>query len=291
MKDRIIRGTAAKGQVRFLGVDCLEVVQEAQTRHHLSITASVALGRAIAGALMMGATQKSKQEILTLKFNTNGAVKTMIVTSKSDGSVKAYIDNPEAELPLAQGRIDVGGLLGSGTLTVIRDLQAKAPYIGTIELQNSEIATDLSYYYSQSEQIPTAVGLGVLVEQEGTIRQAGGFIIQLMPEADGGVIDLLEKNLSHLPNLTDLLDMGYNIEKIIQEMILADLQPQLMSSTSAQYKCDCSREKFFEGIKLLDKHELEEELTRGEGINVQCHFCNTVYNFSAEDIKKALEDK
>lgn len=293
MSDRIIRGIAGNNQVRFLGVDCLDTVKEAQSVHNLSISTSVLVGRLLAAGLMMGIEHKSEKETVTVKINGNGIVKTVIVTSNNQGQVKAYINNGQAELPLSEsGRIDVGGLLEKGNLTVIRDLGERQPYSGTIELKNGEVATDLSYYYSQSEQVPTAVGLGVLVEAQGEIRQAGGFIVQLMPETDEDVIEKLEKNLADLPNLTDLLDMGYQIEKILEEMVLADLAPRVMKTIPASYHCDCSQAKFEQGLRLLDKQELEEYLRKGEEVKVKCHFCNTEYHYGKASIEKILnEDK
>ncbi len=286
MADRIIRGMAGNGQIRFFGVDCLETVQEAQRIHHLSITTSVLMGRLLAAGLMMGLDQKSERELLTLKINGKEAVKTVLVTSDNQGNVKGYIDNPQVELPLREnGGIDVSGALGDGTLTVIKDVGAKRPYMGTIKLQNGEIGTDLSYYFSQSEQIPTAIGLGVLIEPEGRIRQAGGFMVQLLPEAEVSVIDMLEANFNNLPNLSDLLDMGYTIEKIIENMILKGLEPEIKSSQAAQYHCDCSREKFEMGIRLLDKEELEESISKSEDIVIQCHFCNKEYRYDKEVIE------
>ncbi|MDP8210519.1 MAG: Hsp33 family molecular chaperone HslO [Candidatus Stygibacter australis] len=292
MADRIIRGTAGNGQIRFFGVNCLETAIKAQEIHELSITTSVLTGRLLAAALMMGLDQKSADEKLTIKLAGSGEVKTVIVTSDNQGRVKCYLSNPKVELPLSEnGTINVSGALGEGTLTVIKDMGSGHPYQGTIELQNGEIATDLSYYFSQSEQIPTAMGLGVLIEPEGEIRQAGGFLVQLMPDAENSVIDILERNLRELPNLTDLLDMGYKIEEILEKLILMGLDIKILLTQPAKYYCDCSREKFLHGVKLLDKVELEESIAKSEDVVVQCHFCNKEYHYESEELKQILVAK
>jgi molecular chaperone Hsp33 len=291
MADRIIRGLAGDNQVRFLGVDCLQTAREAQGIHQLSITTTALMSRLLAAGLMMGIERKSKREIVTLKINSLGAVRSVIVTSNNQGEIKCYVDNPQAELPLKEGKIDVGGLLGEGSLTVIRDLQEKQPYSGTVELVDGEIAVDLSYYYTQSEQIPAGIGLGALIEPGGEIRQAGGFIVQLMPDAEDRVIGKLEQNLEELPNLTDLLDMGYTIESILQEMILKGLKPQILQTVPGRYYCDCSREKFIGGLQLLETEELEEYLEKNEEVVVVCHFCNTEYRYGSSEIEKVLNDE
>ena len=289
MADRIIRGTAGNGQIRFFGVNCLDTVIKAQEIHGLSITTSVLIGRLLGAGLMMGLDQKSADEKLTIKLSGSGEVKTVIVTSDNQGRIKCYISNPKVELALRDdGSINVGGALGEGTLTVTKDMGSGHPYQGTIELQNGEIATDLSYYFSQSEQIPTAMGLGVLIEPGGEIRQAGGFLVQLMPDADDTVIDILERNLRELPNLTDLLDMGYQIEEILEKLILMGLDIKILLTQAAEYYCDCSRKKFLHGVKLLDKVELEDSIAKSEDVVVQCHFCNKEYHYGNDDLKEIL---
>jgi len=292
MADKIIRGIAGNGQIRFFGVDCLESAIEVQRVHTLSITTSVLMGRLLGAALMMGLQQKSADEKLTLKISGSGEVKSVIVTSDNQGNVKGYIDNAGAELKLREnGSIDVGGAIGEGTLTVIRDMGSGTPYQGMIELQNGEIGTDLSYYYSQSEQVPTAVGLGVLIEPEGVIRQAGGFIVQLMPEAEDAVLDKLENNLRELPNFTDLLDMGYQVEEILAKQVLKGLDSEIKLTQSARYYCDCSSEKFLMGVNLLDKAELEESIKKSEDIVVECHFCGKEYHYGKAELQKLIDNK
>ncbi|MDP8220485.1 MAG: Hsp33 family molecular chaperone HslO [Candidatus Stygibacter frigidus] len=289
MADRIIRGTAGNGQIRFFGVNCLDTVIKAQKIHELSITTSVLIGRLLGAGLMMGLDQKSGEEKLTLKLSGKGEVKTVIVTSDNLGRIKCYINNPKVELALRDdGSINVGGAIGEGTLTVTKDIGSGHPYQGTIELQNGEIATDLSYYFSQSEQIPTAMGLGVLIEPDGEIRQAGGFLVQLMPDADDTIIDILENNLKELPNLTDLLDMGYQIEEILEKLIMKGMDIKILLTQRAEYYCDCSREKFLQGVKLLDKAELEESIAKYEDVVVQCHFCNSEYHYAREELQEIL---
>jgi molecular chaperone Hsp33 len=249
------------------------------------------MGRLLAAGLMMGINQKYDQEMITIKINSYGKVKSVLVTANNQGRIKGYIDNPSAEMPLTKaGSIDVGGILGGGSLTVIRDLHTKSPYSGSIELQNGEIGTDITWYFSQSEQTPTSVGLGVLIEPGGKIRQAGGFIVQLMPEADEEVIDILETNLHNLPNFTDLLDMGYSLEKILQKVILTNLAPKINDVLPALYFCHCSKAKFEYSLRLLEKSDLQNILEKGEDIVVKCHFCNKEYHYDKADMKRMIAE-
>ncbi|MCF7920969.1 MAG: Hsp33 family molecular chaperone HslO [Candidatus Cloacimonetes bacterium] len=292
MHDHIIRGMAGETQIRFFAVNCTEATRKIQEIHELSITTSVLMGRLMAAALMMGYDLKSPDELITLKINSDGAVSQIILTASNQGYVKGYINNPKVEVPLNEkGQINVAGAIGTGVLTIIKDIFGGMPYSGQVEIKNGEIASDLAYYFVQSEQTPTAIGLGVLIEPDGYIRQAGGFMIQLLPEAGGEVVDILERNLEKLPNLTDLLDMGFSIEKIVKEMILMDLHSEVKASQDAEYHCDCSAEKFEQGLSLLDKAELQENLDKDEDVVVICHFCNTKYHYGKEIIAKHLAEK
>lgn len=290
MKDRIIRGIAGNKQVRYFAVNCTETLKEAQRIHNLSITASVLTGRLLAAGLMMGYDMKDADNSLTIKLNTEGDVKHVILTSDNQGHIKCYLDNPQAERELNKaGRIDVSGLIGGGVLTIIREIKGRNPYMGSVELRTGEIASDLAYYYVQSEQKPTAIGLGVLIDKDGGIQQAGGFMVQLLPDAQEEAIEQLEKNLSALPNFSDLMDMGYKIEDILQNMILKDMDSIILATQDAEYRCDCSEEKFEAGISLLNNEELQEYLDKKEPVIVQCHFCNKTYKFGEEVIRKYLK--
>ena len=292
MKDRVIRGITQNKAVRFFAVDSTETVQNAVDLHNLSITNAVLLGRLLSAALMLGIGLKSEKDVLTIKIDGDGPVGKALATSNLKGEVKGYVNNPQLELALnfTTKTIDVARAIGSGTLTIIKDLGLKNPYIGQVELQTGTIAKDLTYYFAVSEQIPSSVGLGVLVEPDGSVRQAGGFIVQLMPDAPEAVISQLEDNLAIFPNLTDMMDMGLSIETIITDYILKGFQPEFLKEVEAKYKCDCSYQKFETGLKLLSKQELQEAVDKNETLTVHCHLCNTDYKFGKEKIEKILQE-
>jgi molecular chaperone Hsp33 len=293
VKDKIIRGITEDKYVRFFAVDSTETTREAQKIHNLSITNSVIMGRAISAALILGLDLKSASNVMTLKIDADGNCGHVIVTSNNLGEVKAYMRNAEYETPLNKEtkRLDIKAALGNGTLTLIKDLGMKQPYVGQVELLYGEIAQDLAYYFVKSEQIPTSVGLGVLVEKDGSIRKSGGFMIQLMPNTPNEIIDKIEDNLAKFPNLTDVMDMGFDIEEIISKFILKDMNPKVTLTSEAKYKCNCSREKFKAALSLLDKEELIDAMNKDEDIVTECHFCNKTYAFNSIDIKEFLESK
>ncbi len=291
MKDKIIRGITSDKQIRFFAVDSTEAVKHAVNIHNLSITNSVLLGRLVSAALMMAMDIESDNGVITLKVEADGPVGNAIVTANKKGEVKGYVNNPQVALPLQKdtGMIDVPGAIGKGHITIIKDLGMKNPYIGQVELKFGTIAKDFTYYFMKSENVPSSVGLGVLIEPDGTVRKAGGFIVQLMPDTPEKVISKLENNLAKFPNLTDVMDMGYSIEEIIEKYILKDLEPQIKRKTIATYKCDCSYEKFENDIKLLKKEKIKETIKKNEELVVHCHFCNKEYKYSSDKIKKILE--
>ncbi|MBL7149446.1 MAG: Hsp33 family molecular chaperone HslO [Candidatus Cloacimonetes bacterium] len=291
MKDKIIRGITGDKQIRFFAVDSTETVKHAVNLHNLSITNSVLLGRLISAALMMAMDLASDNSEITLKVEADGPVGGAIVTANKKGEVKGYINNPQVELPLQKdtGMIDIPGAIGKGHITIIKDLGMKNQYIGKVELKFGTIAKDFTYYFMKSEKIPSSVGLGVLIEPDGTVRQAGGFIVQLMPDTPEKVISKLENNLANFPNLTDVMDMGYSIEEIIEKYILKDLEPQIKRKIPSEYKCNCSYEKFENDIRLLENKELEEAIKKNEVLTVHCHFCNKDYEFGKVRIEKILE--
>lgn len=291
MKDKIIRGITGDKQIRFFAIDSTEAVKHAVNIHNLSITNSVLLGRLMSAALMMTMDLKSENSVITLKVEADGPAGGVIVTANKRGEVKGYINNPQVELPLQKdtGMIDVPGAIGKGQITIIKDLGMKKPYIGQVELKFGTIAKDFTYYFMKSEKIPSSVGLGVLIEPDGTVRQAGGFIVHLLPDTPENVISKLENNLANFPNLTDVMDMGYSIEEIIEKYILKDLQPQIKRKIPVKYKCNCSYKKFENDISLLEKKELEKALFKNEMLTVHCHFCNKDYKFGKDKIEKILE--
>lgn len=292
MKDKIIRGITKNKHIRFFAVNSTETVREAVKLHNLSITNSVLLGRLLSAALMLGMDLKSEQDSLTIKIDGDGPVGKALVTTNRQGEVKGYVNNPQLELALdAETKsIDVARAVGKGTLTIIKDLGMKNPYTGQVELKYGTIAKDLTYYFAASEQIPSSVGLGVLIEPDGSVRQAGGFIVQLMPETSDEVISQLEENLVKFPNLTDMMDLGFSIEKIIKEFILKGFQPEFLEEIEAKYKCNCSYHKFKKGLKLLSKEELQEAIDTNETLTVHCHFCNKDYKYGKVRIEKILSE-
>lgn len=291
MKDKIIRGITGDMQIRFLAVDSTEAVKHAVNLHNLSITNSVLLGRLMNAALMMAMDLESDNSEITLKVEADGPVGGAIVTANKKGEVKGYVNNPHVELPLQKdtGMIDVPGAIGKGHITIIKDLGMKNPYVEQVELKFGTIAKDFTYYFMKSEKIPSSVGLGVLIEPDGIVRQAGGFIVHLLPETPEKVISKLENNLANFPNLTDVMDMGYSIEEIIEKYILKDLEPQIKRKIPAKYKCNCSYEKFENDIKFLKKEKLKKSIDKKEVLTVHCHFCNKDYEFGSDKIKKILE--
>jgi len=249
------------------------------------------MGRMISATLMMAADLKSGKNVITLKIDGDGPTGVALVTARKNGNVKCYTKHPEIEIPLNEDTktFDVKNAIGNGFLTIIKDLGMKSPYIGQTELKYGTIAKDLTYYFAQSEQIPSSVGLGVLVMPDGTIKKAGGFIIQVLPETPETVISQIESNLEKFPNLTDMMDLGHSMEDLITKFILKDLGPEIKDTSPVNYQCDCSIEKFEDGIKLLSKKELQEAIDTDETLTIHCHFCNTDYNFDKKKIEKILE--
>jgi molecular chaperone Hsp33 len=292
LKDRIIRGITKNKFIRFFAVNSTETVKEAVELHNLSITNSVLFGRLLSGGLMLGMDLKSAQDSLTIKIDGDGPIGKALVTANKYGEVKGYVNNPQLELSLNEDSqlIDVAKAIGKGTLTIIKDLGLKNPYSGQVEIKYGTIAKDLTYYFAASEQVPSSVGLGVLIDPDGSVRQAGGFIVQLMPDTPDEFIVQLEENLAKFPNLTDVMDMGFSIEKIIADFILKGFNPEFLEEIEAKYKCNCSFKKFEKGLKLLSKKELQEAIDTNEILTVHCHFCNKDYNYGEDKIKKILSE-
>jgi molecular chaperone Hsp33 len=291
LKDKIIRGITSDKQIRFFAVNSTEAVKNAVNIHNLSITNSVLLGRLMSAALMMAMDLESDNSMITLKLEADGPVGGAIITANKTGEVKGYVNNPQVELPLQKdtGMIDVPGAIGKGHITIIKDLGMKNPNIKQVELKFGTIAKDFTYYFMKSKNLPSSVGLGVLIEPDGTVRQSGGFIVHLFPDTTEKVISKLENNLAVFPNLTDVMDMGYSIEEIIEKYILKDLEPQIKRKIPAKYKCNCSYEKFENDIKLLNKEKLRKAIEKNEMLTVHCHFCNKDYKFGKDKIEKILE--
>ena len=284
MNDYLVRATAADAQVRAFAVTARDTVETARAAHDTSPVMTAALGRLLCAGAMMGSMMKGEADILTLQVQGDGPAGGLTVTADSRGRVKGYAVNPQVILPPnSQGKLDVGGAVGAGSLRVIKDLGLKEPYVGQTQLQTGEIAEDLTYYFAASEQVPSSVGLGVLMEKNNTVKQAGGFIVQLMPFAEGNVIEKLEANLSRIHSVTKLLEDGNSPEQILG-ILLEGMDMEILSDMPVEFYCNCSRERVAKALYSIGKKEMDEMIRDGEPIEVKCHFCNTAYRFSVEDL-------
>lgn len=289
MEDYLVRATAADAQIRAFACTARGVVERARSAHNTSPVVTAALGRLLSAGAMMGGMLKGDRDILTLQIKGDGPVRGVTVTADSHGHVKGYADVPDVILPANKaGKLDVGGAVGKGSLSVIKDLGLKEPYVGQTLLQTGEIAEDLTYYFATSEQVPSSVGLGVLMERSNTVRQAGGFIIQLMPFAEDAVIDRLERNLSSIRSVTDMLDQGNTPEQMLF-LLLDGLSPQVTDTVPVAFSCDCSREKIERVLISLGEKELRSMSEEEKGIEVNCSFCSRKYQFSADEIKQLYQ--
>ena len=286
MADYIVRATAANAQIRAFAITSRETVEHARAAHNLSPVVTAALGRLMTGGVMMGSMLKGEKDMLTLQVNGAGPVHGLTVTADSQGNVKGYADNSQAMMPPnSVGKLDVGGVIGAGVLTVIKDMGLKEPYSSTIELTTGEIGDDLTYYFAASEQIPSSVALGVLMEKNNTVKQAGGFIIQLMPFTSEEVIAKLEEKLTRMSPVTTLLEEGMTPERIL-ETVLGDMELEITDTLPVQFSCNCSKERVEKVLLSLGKKELQELIDEGQDVELNCHFCNTNYVFSVEELKK-----
>ena len=289
MKDYLIRATAANGQVRAFGVTSRELTETAKNAHDTSPVATAALGRLMSAAVMMGADLKGENDLLTLRMEGDGPMGGLLATADSHGNVKGYAFHPEVLLPPnAKGKLDVGGALGAGMLSVVKDIGLKEPYVGQTNLVSGEIAEDLTYYYATSEQIPCSIALGVLMNKDNTVRQAGGFMIQLLPGASDELIDRLEERLGELPSITALLDAGKTPEEILSGL-LGDFDLEISEKKPVQFHCDCSRERVERAIVSIGKKEIREMIEEGKPIEAGCQFCNKKYSFSVEELEELLQ--
>ncbi|MBR5467907.1 MAG: Hsp33 family molecular chaperone HslO [Firmicutes bacterium] len=294
MEDFILRATAANGFIRAFAVHSTKTVEEARRIHDTTPVATAALGRLISAAAMMGATLKNEKDRLTLQIKGDGPLEGLLVTSDANVNVKGYVFNPQADVPeIYPGKLEVGMAVGHGSMRIIKDIGLREPYCGTIELISGEIAEDLTYYFAKSEQIPSAVGLGVLVDMDRTVRQAGGFFVQLMPGAPDEVIDKLEDNINRLPYTTDLMDMGKTIEEILG-MILTGFEYEVNDKLPLNYLCDCSKERVEQALISIGAKDLAKIAQEDKKAEISCHFCNKKYEFNEEELMsllaEALED-
>lgn len=288
MKDYIVRATAADSQIRAFAATTREMAEIARQTHNTSPVATAALGRLLTGAAMMGSMMKGENDVLTVMMKGDGPINGLTVTADSHANVKGYPGNPNVIIPPNYlGKLDVGAAIGYGTLTVIKDLGMKEPYVSQVALTTSEVAEDLTYYFASSEQVPSAVALGVLMEKDNTVKQAGGFIIQLMPFADDKTVSILEEKIAKITSVTELLEKGMTPEDILNE-VLGEFGVEILDRIPTSFHCNCSRERVKKVLFSLGRKELEDMINDGKEVELNCHFCNSSYKFSVDELKEIL---
>ncbi|MCT8977302.1 Hsp33 family molecular chaperone HslO [Clostridium sp. CX1] len=290
MADKLVKATASDGNIRIIAAITTELVNEAVKIHDCAPTAAAALGRMVTAGSIMGSMLKSEKDSLTLKISGGGEAKGVVVTSYADSTVKGYIGNPSVDLPAnSKGKLDVGGAIGkNGNLVIIRDMGLKEPYVGQVPIYTGEIGDDLAYYFTVSEQTPSAVGLGVLVDTDLSIKAAGGFIIQMMPGANDLVADLVTYRLQEIPSVTEMIVKGMSVEDMLN-YIFEDMDLKIHETMTPAYKCDCSRERVERALISIGKKDLEELYNEGKTEELKCHFCNKSYEFTSEQIGNILK--
>ncbi|MCM1283876.1 MAG: Hsp33 family molecular chaperone HslO [Muribaculaceae bacterium] len=285
MSDYIVRATAADAGIRAFAITSGGLVETARQNHNTSPIMTAALGRLLSAGAMMGSMLKGEKELVTLRIECSGPAKGLTVTADAGGKVKGFVKNPLVDLPPnAQGKLNVGGALDLGILSVIKDMGLKEPYVGQCQLQTGEIAEDLTYYFAASEQTPSAVGLGVLMNADNTVRQAGGFIIQLMPDTGDEVIEKLETRIREIDSVTMMLERGLSPEGILEE-ILGDFSLEITDTLETAFVCDCSKERVSRALATLSREDLDSIINDGEEIEVRCQFCNKAYTFGIAELK------
>lgn len=283
--DYIVRAVAADKQIRAFAITSREMVETARQHHNTSPVATAALGRLLTGGAMMGVMMKGEKDMLTLMMKGDGPINGVTVTADSKGNVKGYVGNPNVLIPANYaGKLDVGAAIGYGTLTVIKDMGLKEPYVSQVPLGTSEVAEDLTYYFASSEQVPSAVGLGVLMSKDNTVKQAGGFIVQLMPFADEEVINKLEERVNNISSVTEMLEKGMTPEDILKE-VMGDMDVEFTDKIETGFVCNCGKEKIAKALASISKKDMDEIINDGKEIEVKCDFCNTTYKFSVEELQ------
>ena len=291
MEDYIIRATAAGDTVRAFAIRSTELTAEARELHHTFPVVTAALGRLLSAGAMMGSMMKGEDDKLTLQMKGDGPIAQMTVTADSHGNVKGFAANPAVDIPLKRaGKLDVGGAVGKGFLTVIMDLGLKEPYNGQVEIQTGEIGDDLAYYFTVSEQTPSVVGLGVMVDTDSSVKHAGGFILQVMPDAAEETIAALEAKVAGADPVTTMMDRGMTPENILK-YYLGDLGLKITEKLPVRYHCGCSKEKVAGALATISTGDLQEMINDGEEIEVKCYFCNSAYKFSTEELKEIIASR
>lgn len=285
----MVRATAAGAQIRAFAVTSGELVEAARAAHDTSPVVTAALGRLMTGALMMGSMLKGEKDILTLQIRGEGPVHGITATADAAGHVKGYADQPQAMMPPNRvGKLDVGGVIGAGVLHVMKDMGLKEPYASTVALQTGEVGDDLTYYFAVSEQVPSVVALGVLMNRNNTVRQAGGFIIQLMPFTPEEVISRLEEKLKEITSVTEFLEEGNAPEEIL-EIVLGEFGLEITDQIPVAFRCDCSRARVEKVLLSLGRKELQELVDEGKEVELHCHFCNKRYVFPVEEVERLMK--
>ena len=311
MKDYLLRGMTKDKSIRFFAVNAMETVQTAIDMHYLSITNSVVLGRLLISGLLLSASLKNSKDLLTLRVDGDGPIGSVLVTAKGDNTIKGYVQNPQVELPKTQKGFAISDAIGKGFLTVIKSIGDSPPYNSQVELVTSEIGEDICHYFQQSEQIDTMLNLGILIEPDARLKQAGGILVQCMPlqifdeelqvtsyklqensplhppthSSWGGQLERLNDNISKFPNLSDFMDMGHTLEHILENHIFKGIPIEIKQKSPVAYLCNCDRERFLNGIKLLGKAEIQNMIDENKPITAECHFCDKTYEFSIDELK------
>lgn len=286
MSDYIVRATAADDAIRAFAITSRDMVEEGKNRHNTSPVVTAALGRMLSAGAMMGVMMKGEDDMLTLQIQGNGPMKGITVTADSKGNVKGFPNVADVMLPPNKdGKLDVGGAIDLGIMRVIKDMGLKEPYVGTVPLQTGEIAEDLTYYFATSEQVPSSVGLGVLMNKDNTVAQAGGFIIQLMPFTSDEIIEKLEENIKNLPSVTTMLSDGKTPEQIL-ETVLDGFEVTVHETIPTRFLCDCSSERVERSLRSLGEEDMKEIMAEGKPIEVKCQFCNKAYTYTVDELKE-----
>lgn len=288
MNDYIVRAIAADSQIRAFAAVTKNTVETARQDHNTSPVATAALGRLLTAGSMMGVMMKGEKDILTLQIKGDGPIQGITVTADSTGHVKGYVENPDVIIPAnSKGKLDVAGAVGNGFLQVIKDMGLKEPYVGQVALQTGEIADDLTYYFAASEQVPSAVGLGVLMSKDNTVKQAGGFIVQVMPFAEEETIARLEENVQKIKSVTTLLEEGHTPESLLKE-VLDGFDVEINDTIPTEFHCNCSKQRVERALISIGRKELNDMIQEGKEVELNCHFCNSNYTFSVEELKEIL---
>lgn len=290
MSDYLVRALAFEGNVRAFAVRTTDTVGEAQRRHETWPTASAALGRSMSAAVMMGAMLKGEDKI-TVKIEGNGPIGPMIIDSNAKGEVRGYVTNPQTHFDLNEvGKLDVKRAVGTeGTLTIVKDLGMRDFFTGQVPIVSGEIAEDFTYYFAVSEQVPSSVGLGVLVNPDNTILASGGFTIQLMPGADDETITIIEEHLSKMEPVSKMIEKGLTPEELLYE-ILGKENVKILDSTSVSFECTCSKDRFGSAIISLGEQEIREMIEEDGGAEAHCHFCMEKYNYSVDELESFIDE-